>query len=62
MDYTQVTLFLQSSPQIKARLPSNATACYALAVSSDGKVHSLILKCVCVHLSIDIRLYMYMLL
>ena len=28
----------QSSPTIKAQLPSNATACYALAVSADGKV------------------------
>lgn len=30
--------FLQSTPQIKAQLPSSATACYALAVSADGKV------------------------
>ena len=29
---------VQSPPQIKAQLPSNATACYALAVSADGKV------------------------
>ena len=32
---------LQSTPQIKARLPSSATACYALAVSSDGKVFTI---------------------
>ena len=30
----------QSSPTIKAQLPSNATACYALAVSADGKVNA----------------------
>ncbi|CAI8023885.1 Transducin-like enhancer protein 4 [Geodia barretti] len=30
-------LAASSAPQIKARLPSSATACYALAVSSDGK-------------------------
>ena len=30
--------FLQSSPQIKAQLPSNATACYALAVNTEGNV------------------------
>lgn len=31
-------IYLQSTPVIKAQLPSSATACYALAVSSDGKV------------------------
>ena len=33
-----VVVCVQSPPQIKAQLPSNATACYALAVSADGKV------------------------
>ena len=35
-----ISLPFQSSPQIKAQLPSNATACYALAVSADGKVRN----------------------
>ena len=33
---------LQSTPQVKAQLPSSATACYALAVSADGKVCMLV--------------------
>ena len=32
--------FLQPTPQVKAQLPSSATACYALAVSADGKVRN----------------------
>ena len=39
MDISVILVLSQSTPQIKARLPSSATACYALAVSSDGKVH-----------------------
>ena len=34
----RMVVCVQSPPQIKAQLPSNATACYALAVSADGKV------------------------
>lgn len=33
-------LILQGTPQVKAQLPSSATACYALAVSADGKVRA----------------------
>ena len=36
---------VQSPPQIKAQLPSNATACYALAVSADGKVCDVTTNC-----------------
>ena len=36
---------VQSPPQIKAQLPSNATACYALAVSTDGKVCDVTTNC-----------------
>ena len=36
--FPSLCIHLQSSPTIKAQLPSNATACYALAVSADGKV------------------------
>ena len=40
-----LSLPVQSPPQIKAQLPSNATACYALAVSADGKVCDVTINC-----------------
>ena len=41
--FTDVFIPTQSTPQVKAQLPSNATACYALAVSADGKVNNMLL-------------------